>query len=465
MSKRCLFVHAHEPDKAIFFSSISKFLNEKKYNSKHLVFNRVEQAVYDECGINNTIFMPKSLKNMSTDLDKFDQKKYDLNDLLHYTLEFNNLNNFLYDKEELFNNAKRYINYLNLVHKTEPLDLIISWNNTFMFDSLAKAFARVNNIPTLFFEAGIFRPHTITVDSKGVNYGNSVAQDIDFYRNVNSDTVRLNNFLHQIEHPEELYKPVKYNNLSKKSRKFLLQRAYDVFNCQILKRELNLNIIYEPFTDKVKRQLSKGFNSLKRNKMKERTKLPDKFIFIPFQVHDDSQVILNSKKINDMDSLVELVIDKVQQYNSKYEENFHVVFKEHPADKNNIHYEKLYNRFKELRNVMFLTTGNTNEILKKSQMVITINSTVGIEALLHYKPVVTLGKSYYNINEICYPCHDHNNLHEYIHKALNSNVKKDLINKFLTYLRFHYQVEGNWRDGSFNKEQLLNKINESMKGN
>ena len=37
------------------------------------------------------------------------------------------------------------------------------------------------------------------------------------------------------------------------------------------------------------------------------------------------------------------------------------------------------------------------EVLKKAELVITLNSTVGIEALLYGKPVLTLGDAFYNI--------------------------------------------------------------------
>ena len=74
---------------------------------------------------------------------------------------------------------------------------------------------------------------------------------------------------------------------------------------------------------------------------------------------------------------------------------------------------------------------------------ITINSTVGIESLLYYKPVITLGNAFYNIDGIVYHADNFENLDILIEKALNAPVKQDLINKFLYYLKFHYQVDGN----------------------
>lgn len=81
-------------------------------------------------------------------------------------------------------------------------------------------------------------------------------------------------------------------------------------------------------------------------------------------------------------------------------------------------------------------------MIKESSLVITINSTVGIESLLYYKPVITLGKAFYNIEGIAYHCDNFENLDILIEKALNTPVNQDLINKFLYYLKFHYQVDG-----------------------
>ncbi|MED5243399.1 capsular polysaccharide export protein, LipB/KpsS family [Priestia sp. LL-8] len=455
MNKNCLFVHAHERDKAIFFSSVSNYLSTQGYESIHLTFSRLEEAVYTAHNVKKPYFLPKVLKTFSSELNEDDKKNYDLEKLLYYTFEFNKINHFSYNKQELLINAKRYINFLNKLNSDKKLELIISWNDTFMFDSISKRFAQVNNIPVLIFEAGIFRPYTITVDGKGVNYGNSVPQEMSAYKDVQFHMNDYQEFLSSIKDKQHIFQSQTKNV----GDTYLKERLVDYVNRNIFKRELKLEVIFEKPTNKIKRVISNKRKNNKNNIHTKDSELPKDYLFVPFQVHDDSQIIMNSDSIKNMEQLVEIIIFQLDEYNRKHNKDLHVVFKEHPADQGRVNYSSLYDKFKNHTHVNFLTSGNTNEILQKSNLVVTINSTVGIEALQSYKPVITLGNSYYGIDGIAYKCSNYKNLYEVFHKALTQDVDREAINKFLFYLRFSYQIEGDWRKGIFNAKELQDKIN------
>ena len=81
---------------------------------------------------------------------------------------------------------------------------------------------------------------------------------------------------------------------------------------------------------------------------------------------------------------------------------------------------------------------NTRELIKRSRLVVTINSTVGIESLLYYKPVITLGNAFYNIEGLTFPCQNIKELDLLIEKSINKKINKNLIDKFLFYLKFMY---------------------------
>jgi capsular polysaccharide export protein len=455
--KNVLFIHAHEKDKVIFFSSISKFLNKKGLNTMHLAFRRLEKEVYKKCGIYNVEFIPKVLKNYSNELSISDQRKYNIEEILSFNIQFNDLNNYKYDREELYNNIKRYINYLNDLHHTYKIDLIITWNDTFMFDRAAKQFAKCNNISLAMFEAGIFRPYTITIDSQGINYGNSVPQDPEFYKQIEFDEKKLEYlFSDIIQTSQEHFFSIKIPKLKKF---YLKERIIDKLHTDFLRDEINLEIIFENLYQKVKKNITKKINFRTLNDNFSSKKLPKKFIFVPFQVHDDSQIILNSPTIKSMGQLVEIINREVLKFNQNYKEKYYVIFKEHPADFGRIDYSELYQKYKEQDHLIFLKNGNTNELIKKCDLVITVNSTVGIEALKSYKPVITLGNAYYNIDGIVHPCLKLDQLNQVIKSALDKGVNKKLISKFLYYLRFNYQIEGNWRQGKFNYKQLEKKLN------
>ncbi|REJ15370.1 MAG: hypothetical protein C6W58_11440 [Bacillaceae bacterium] len=455
--KNVLFIHAHEKDKVIFFSSISKFLNKKGLNTMHLAFRRLEKEVYKKCGIYNVEFMPKVLKNYSNELSISDQWKFNIEEILSYTIQFNDLNNYKYDREELYNNIKRYINYLNDLHHTYKIDLIITWNDTFMFDRAAKQFAKCNNISLAMFEAGIFRPYTITIDSQGINYGNSVPQDPEFYKQIEFDEKKLEYLFSDLMETDQ--NQLFSIRVPKLKKFYLKERIQDKLHVDFLKDEIKLEIIFESLYQKVKKNITKKFNLWTLNDNFSSEKLPQKFIFVPFQVHDDSQIILNSPKIKDMEQLVEIINKGVSKLNQNCKEKYYVIFKEHPADFGRVDYSELYQKYKDQDHLIFLKNGNTNELIRKCDLVITINSTVGIEALKSYKPVITLGNAYYNIEGIVHPCLNLDQLHQVIKNALDKEVNKELITKFLYYLRFNYQIEGDWRQGKFNYRQLGKKLN------
>ncbi|MCV9884492.1 capsular polysaccharide export protein, LipB/KpsS family [Metabacillus halosaccharovorans] len=442
MKKNCLFIHAQETDKVTFFSSISNFLKEEEIKTTHLTFSRLDKKVYKQLGITNTRFLPKILKDFPPHLNEVNANKYDLDKLLYFTLKFNDLNGFTYNKEELYKNASRYINYLNELYSQEAFDLIVIWNDTFMYDSIAKQFASENGINTLIFEDGIFRPNTITIDPKGVNYGNSVPQDPQYYRQLNLEKI-------VDETKSEIYQIEKPTNIKKF---YIYERILDSFHTWLIKDQLNLNIIFETIPHKLSRVVKKIVN--KKNKTKD-IKLPEEYIFVPFQVHDDSQVILNSPQIENMEELVKVINHELKLYNKLFNKQLVAVFKEHPADYGRVDYSDIYNLYKKERHLLFLKEGDTKKIVENCTLVITINSTVGIEALQSYKPVITLGNAYYNIKGVCNYCSNHRDLHNNINSV---SIDKDLVDRFLNYLRYIYQIDGNWRKGQFNYSKFRKKL-------
>ncbi len=450
--KNVLFIHAHEKEKALFFSSVSKFLNKKNINTYHLAFRRLELEAYRICGISNLVFMPKELKKFSCELNSNIHMKYDLDELLFYNYKLNDINSYKYDKEALKKNVNRYINFLYDFKEKNSIDYIIMWNNTFAFDSIAKKFTENEDLSLTMFEAGIFRPNTITIDSKGINYGNSVPNKKEYYSQIANRKIKF---------PIIQQDASEYFSISTPRMKslFIKERIIDKFHTDIIKDELKLEVIFEDFFQKTKKNLTKKYLDVSKKIENDNIALPEKFVFVPFQVHDDSQIILNSKNIDNMEQLVEEVTKAVDSINRNLNEKLSVVFKEHPANLGRVHYSNLYNKFKDYDHITFLKKGNTTDILKKSSFVITINSTVGIEALQMHKPVITLGDAYYNIEGIVLHCNELKELRNYIIEALEYEVNVELVDRFLSYLRYYYQLEGDWRKGIFNSKQLQNKMN------
>jgi len=104
------------------------------------------------------------------------------------------------------------------------------------------------------------------------------------------------------------------------------------------------------------------------------------FVLVPLQVEDDSQIVHFSK----FDSM-QPFIDRV----ASMRPNKRLVFKLHPrAGKGKSAY-----RWPEGCAVV---SSGLAELLEKCDEVITINSTVGIEAMAHGKPVTALGRAFWS---------------------------------------------------------------------
>lgn len=279
--------------------------------------------------------------------------------------------------------AGLYYSGVQLVLKRAKADLIVVWNGLSLPTAAALAAARSLGMHTLVMENGLL-PNTITADPKGVNFANSlVGKTADFYRAYTPS-------------PEQKQVLAGLTLIGRAPRKRPARSS------MTLERELEA--------------IGSGF------------------IFFPFQVHDDSQILLYSPRYRSMLEALKAIVDA-------NEKCLRIVVKEHPSDLGRINY---HGKLAGLPNVLAVQNVPTAELLRRSRIVVTINSTVGIEALLLGKPVVTLGNAFYNVPGLVFPAVDRP-LSEVLREALECKVDEDLVQRFIAYLYFCYLVPGDWR--------------------
>jgi capsular polysaccharide export protein len=157
------------------------------------------------------------------------------------------------------------------------------------------------------------------------------------------------------------------------------------------------------------------------------------YIFVPFQVPSDMQVTLHSPWVRSMEDFLDLII-------AAAEDNPQDVFviKEHPSFKRSV---------KGIRpdhpRVVFANGNVTSELIAAARTVVTLNSTVGIESLLHEKPVITLGDACYNIDGLVQTARDRdafNTALRNIEWQANPGLRKQFIgylwNTYLLHARY-----------------------------
>ncbi len=112
------------------------------------------------------------------------------------------------------------------------------------------------------------------------------------------------------------------------------------------------------------------------------------FVYFPLHVTDDYKIKRIVPHCVDQASLVEQVADALPQGHD-------LVLKEHPMSlgRNSL---RLLRRLRSRPNVRLVGPyTSTHELIEQSEAVVVIGSTVGLEALLYDKPVLTLGQPYY----------------------------------------------------------------------
>lgn len=168
--------------------------------------------------------------------------------------------------------------------------------------------------------------------------------------------------------------------------------------------------------------------------------LPDDYIFIPFQVNIDSQITMFSPWIDNMFSLVELLLEVENVLGSSMP---NVILKSHPSCEQC--YQELFKKITKVSKKIFVINDvETSILIKDSSAVVTINSSVGMEALLMRKKVIVLGQAFYNIQGITLSANSTDELIKNIKRVSNWEPNEHLTLSFLDYLKYEYVVKGSW---------------------
>ncbi len=251
-------------------------------------------------------------------------------------------------------------------------DGVVLWNGAHYKQRALIDYCGASEIKLLYLELG-FLPNTMAIDSHGVNYNNSLPRHADFYRD---------------------YQP----------------RGESLL------------------TELVKRP--------PRTEVGDEIELPEHYIFVPFQVYDDTQVLVHSPWVRSMEDFHQLLEDSV----AALPEGWSFVVKEHPTSTRS--YRQLHDRHPR---VIFANANNTQQLIEGAELVVTINSTAGIEALMLGRPVLTVGKACYNVKGLV----QHARSAEEFRAMISSGsypYDADLVGRFIAYLNEQYLIPGRPRD-------------------
>jgi len=125
--------------------------------------------------------------------------------------------------------------------------------------------------------------------------------------------------------------------------------------------------------------------------------LTEPFIFVPLQVPGDSQLRLFGGSFRTVEATIEATVTAAKAL----PDGWHLRLKEHPSSR--IHLGDLIAQYANPRIVLDNATDTFTQV-DASRAVITVNSSVGLEAMFFEKPVIALGECFWAIPGVATPC-------------------------------------------------------------
>ncbi len=330
--------------------------------------------------------------------------------------------------------ANHYGTELNQLFEENQYDHVVEFNGRMnLFITVLDTLADHRGISKLVFEQGLFRPNYVTIDGRGVNRHNSIDsleallssdpfpyQQTALYRDLTS-------LLPLPKDDIQSYKrQVPKLSLAVAYLRMKLQPRARVFLRTAEGRDLLDAVVFPRMRPAPKTCILDSILATGRFKH---------VILCPFQVETDTQVLIHSPIVRTMRKYVAIISDAVAAYNAGREDRACALFKVHPMHDLHIQVDH--------EDAFLINESTVPEILqRRCDLVITINSTAGIEAIEAGLPVITLGEAFYNMPKIISgTCREPSELLALIRRALaEPTVDRALQKRFIRALKEKYQV-------------------------
>ncbi len=235
--------------------------------------------------------------------------------------------------------------------------------------------AQKHNLKTLYFELGNI-PGKMFVDPQGTNADSSIYENVSILKKFPADASQWEKWKAEYFHRKRMeIRPPQ----SVKHKRIHASHLLDVLGFKILQLPFeNNHTIIAKISQKI-------WQKKRRHQVDNYDVAGKRYIFFPMQVGSDSQLIFHSE-IRNIQAIEFALLDAESQ-------GLDLVVKLHPAEIDSLEFNKIL-ALRDTRK-FYIIDQPTFMIVSHCVKVITINSTVGMEALLLNKPVAFLGKSFF----------------------------------------------------------------------
>ncbi|HEF5355965.1 TPA: capsule biosynthesis protein [Campylobacter coli] len=323
-------------------------------------------------------------------------------------------------------------NFYESFFKEKKIDAIVMYNDCRLIHAKAIKVAKGLGIGIWIFEEGYLRPYCITFEKDGVNANSSLPRDKNFYLSCNILTKE------SIKEIPGGFKFMAFSAFLYWLFSFLLA---PFFNNKLHHRTLFPFEFLFWFRSLYRKYLYK----LTEKKLNQKIySLEKKYFLAILQVYNDTQIKHHYKK-----SIEEFIEELILSFANHARVKSYLVFKHHPMDRGYRNYSKLINELSQKYHVegriFYVHDTYLPTLLKNALGCITINSTVGLSAILEGCPTKVCGNAFYNFEGLAYP----KKLQFFWREAHAYKPNPSLVINFKNYLLNTNQFNGNFYKNSF----------------
>lgn len=262
------------------------------------------------------------------------------------------------------------------------IDTVVCFGDCRLYHTRARAVCQQLGIHFLVFEEGYLRPDYITLEPEGVNANSKIDLSVMLSQ--------------PIEHDHPLPTASSFSLMVWSA--FLYYLAWIL--CSPAYPHYQHHRLLTPFQEIIAwlRSLRRRLTNTAFDRRKQayiHKHLSGRYFIVALQVHNDSQVRVHS----DYDDVSDFVVETMQSFAQYAAADQHLVIKHHPMDRGYRSYRGLIRQTAQdlgiQTRVLYVCDVHLPSLIKRSIGLITINSTTGLQALFHGKPVMALGRAIY----------------------------------------------------------------------
>lgn len=338
---------------------------------------------------------------------------------------------------------ENFESYLKDFIFSKDIEVILLYGDYKPYHKIAVNLCKKLNIPIYVFEEGYVRPFYITLQKNGINGWSSLPQNPEFYKS-----------LPDIKIPEPL--PVNFKYLKRVTccvyHYFFLEffRWYFPHYAHCKKYFPYIPWLFKYFRGLVRKVIYKSTE--KKFLELFTTKLKYKYFLIPLQVRNDTQITIHSKYA----SIEDFITEVMESFAKNSKDDYYLVFKHHPEDRGFKNYKKHITKVSQRlgleRKVFYVHDLHLPTLIKGSIGVIVVNSTVGLQALYHNRPVKVMGKAIYDMPGLTFQ----GSLDKFWQNP--GKIDRKLFEKFRSYVIKTTQLNGSFYGRFPFEKEILSSI-------